>query len=157
MIETPEKIHRSGLCQIPLCRRRRLGNAQSLTRVMHMVCCPQVPQQVNDRILNRILVFAGIPVFFGFSLFPFFYYLKVTLAISTRAGVEAQVYNPFRGLGENVPLRMSTAVLQVVRLFINHQMVLITEYYAIDSFTERTFDRESSNLILDHEILACRV
>jgi len=37
----------------------------------------QVPQQVNDRILNRILVFAGVPVFFGFSLFPLFYYLKV--------------------------------------------------------------------------------
>lgn len=40
----------------------------------------QVPQQVNDRILNRILVFAGVPVFLGFSLFPLFYYLKVSYA-----------------------------------------------------------------------------
>ncbi|DBB11454.1 hypothetical protein WJX82_003670 [Trebouxia sp. C0006] len=38
----------------------------------------EVPEIVNDRILKRIIACSGIPVFIGFSLFPFFYFLKVT-------------------------------------------------------------------------------
>lgn len=38
----------------------------------------EVPEVVNDRMLKRIIAFSGIPVFIGFSLFPFFYFLKVT-------------------------------------------------------------------------------
>ncbi|KAL3141687.1 hypothetical protein ABBQ32_004374 [Trebouxia sp. C0010 RCD-2024] len=38
----------------------------------------EVPEVVNDRMLKRIIAFSGIPVFVGFSLFPFFYFLKVT-------------------------------------------------------------------------------
>lgn len=37
----------------------------------------EVPEIVNDRMLKRIIAFSGIPVFIGFSLFPFFYFLKV--------------------------------------------------------------------------------
>ena len=37
-----------------------------------------MPEIVNDRMLKRIIAFSGIPVFVGFSLFPFFYFLKVT-------------------------------------------------------------------------------
>lgn len=37
----------------------------------------EVPEVVNDRMLKRIIAFCGIPVFTGFLLFPFFYYLKV--------------------------------------------------------------------------------
>lgn len=37
----------------------------------------EVPEVVNDRMLKRIIAFSGIPVFVGFSLFPFFYFLKV--------------------------------------------------------------------------------
>ena len=39
----------------------------------------EVPEIVNDRMLKRIIAFSGIPVFIGFSLFPFFYFLKVIL------------------------------------------------------------------------------
>ena len=37
----------------------------------------EVPEIINDRMLKRIIAFSGIPVFVGFSLFPFFYFLKV--------------------------------------------------------------------------------
>lgn len=37
----------------------------------------EVPEIVNERMLKRIIAFSGIPVFVGFSLFPFFYFLKV--------------------------------------------------------------------------------
>lgn len=37
--------------------------------------------QVNDRILKRILLFSGGPVFLGFLLYPLFYYIKVGLQI----------------------------------------------------------------------------
>jgi Photosynthesis affected mutant 68 len=37
--------------------------------------------QVNDRILKRIIVFSGVPVFVGFLLYPLFYYVKVGLQI----------------------------------------------------------------------------
>eukprot|EP01023_Acetabularia_acetabulum_P022719 TRINITY_DN22307_c0_g1_i2.p3 TRINITY_DN22307_c0_g1~~TRINITY_DN22307_c0_g1_i2.p3 ORF type:complete len:124 (+),score=6.94 TRINITY_DN22307_c0_g1_i2:108-479(+) len=37
----------------------------------------EVPQQINDRMLKRILIFSGLPVFLGFMLYPLFYYLKV--------------------------------------------------------------------------------
>jgi hypothetical protein len=36
-----------------------------------------MPQQVTDRMLKRILLFSGLPVFGGIMLFPFFYFLKV--------------------------------------------------------------------------------
>ena len=42
----------------------------------------EVPEVVNDRMLKRIIAFSGIPVFVGFSLFPFFYFLKVTCFLS---------------------------------------------------------------------------
>ena len=32
---------------------------------------------VNDRVLRRILTFAGLPTFLGFALFPLFYWVKV--------------------------------------------------------------------------------
>lgn len=41
----------------------------------------EVPEVVNDRMLKRIIAFSGIPVFIGFSLFPFFYFLKVMLLL----------------------------------------------------------------------------
>jgi len=37
----------------------------------------QVSAAVNDRILRRILTFAGLPTFLGFALFPLFYWVKV--------------------------------------------------------------------------------
>lgn len=36
-----------------------------------------VPSVVTDRMLKRIIVFAGLPVFLGLTLLPLFYYLKV--------------------------------------------------------------------------------
>lgn len=36
-----------------------------------------VPAVVTNRMLQRMLIFAGLPVFFGILLFPVFYYLKV--------------------------------------------------------------------------------
>eukprot|EP00803_Ostreobium_quekettii_P010205 evm.model.scf_854.3 EVM.evm.TU.scf_854.3 scf_854:11394-13779(+) len=36
----------------------------------------EVPSVVSNRILKRILLFTGLPVFFGFLLLPIFYYLK---------------------------------------------------------------------------------
>lgn len=41
----------------------------------------EVPEVVNDRMLKRIVAFSGIPVFVGFSLFPFFYFLKVQCSV----------------------------------------------------------------------------
>ncbi len=32
---------------------------------------------VNDRMLKRIVLFTFVPVFTGFALYPFFYWLKV--------------------------------------------------------------------------------
>jgi hypothetical protein len=32
---------------------------------------------VTNRMLSRVLIFAGLPVFFGLLLYPCFYYLKV--------------------------------------------------------------------------------
>lgn len=43
----------------------------------------EVPEIVNDRMLKRIITFSGIPVFVGFSLFPFFYFLKVKSCAAT--------------------------------------------------------------------------
>lgn len=33
--------------------------------------------RVTDRMLKRVILFSGTPVFFGLLLFPFFWYLKV--------------------------------------------------------------------------------
>ena len=41
----------------------------------------EVPEEVNRRILTRILTFSGIPVAVAMCLFPLFYYLKVRLHI----------------------------------------------------------------------------
>ena len=41
----------------------------------------QVSAVVNDRILRRILTFAGLPTFLGFALFPLFYWVKVTISV----------------------------------------------------------------------------
>ena len=38
----------------------------------------EVPEEVNARLLQRILLFAFVPVAFGLLLYPFFYYLKVS-------------------------------------------------------------------------------
>jgi len=35
-----------------------------------------VPEQITDRMLQRMLLFSGGPVLFGMLLFPLFYYLK---------------------------------------------------------------------------------
>jgi len=35
------------------------------------------PTQISNDMLNRIIIFAGVPVFTGFLMFPAFYYLKV--------------------------------------------------------------------------------
>ena len=37
----------------------------------------EVPEEISNRILGRILVFAGLPTFFGIMSLPLFYYLKV--------------------------------------------------------------------------------
>mmetsp|Transcript_5527 Transcript_5527/g.15406 ORF Transcript_5527/g.15406 Transcript_5527/m.15406 type:complete len:188 (-) Transcript_5527:109-672(-) len=37
----------------------------------------ETPTEVTDNMLQRIIIFSGIPVFVGFSMFPAFYYLKV--------------------------------------------------------------------------------
>ena len=37
----------------------------------------EVPEEISNRILGRILVFAGIPTFTGILSLPLFYYLKV--------------------------------------------------------------------------------
>jgi hypothetical protein len=37
----------------------------------------ETPVVVTDRMLQRIVIFAGLPVFAGFMLYPLFYYLKV--------------------------------------------------------------------------------
>lgn len=44
----------------------------------------EVPEVVNDRMLKRIIAFSGVPVFIGFSLFPFFYFLKVSPCLCPR-------------------------------------------------------------------------
>ena len=44
----------------------------------------EVPEVVNDRMLKRIIAFCGIPVFTGFLLFPFFYYLKVSQSVLSK-------------------------------------------------------------------------
>jgi hypothetical protein len=36
-----------------------------------------VPEAVTDRMLKRIVIFMGVPVFSGILLFPLFYWLKV--------------------------------------------------------------------------------
>jgi hypothetical protein len=36
-----------------------------------------VPTVITDRMLRRVVTFAGIPVFLGVSLLPFFYWLKI--------------------------------------------------------------------------------
>lgn len=40
-----------------------------------------VPEQITDRMLRRMLTFSIGPVFFGFTLFPFFYYLKTSQGV----------------------------------------------------------------------------
>lgn len=37
-----------------------------------------VPEVVTDRMLKRVILFMGVPVFGGILLFPFFYYLKAS-------------------------------------------------------------------------------
>ena len=37
----------------------------------------EVPEEISNRILSRILIFAGIPTFTGILSLPLFYYLKV--------------------------------------------------------------------------------
>lgn len=36
-----------------------------------------VPEAVTNRMLKRVILFSGTPVFGGLLLFPLFYYLKV--------------------------------------------------------------------------------
>lgn len=36
-----------------------------------------VPTVITDRMLKRIIIFAGTPIFFGLTLLPLFYYLKI--------------------------------------------------------------------------------
>ena len=38
-----------------------------------------VPESVTNRMLGRVILFSGLPVFGGILLFPFFYWLKVPL------------------------------------------------------------------------------
>ncbi|KAI7843214.1 hypothetical protein COHA_003194 [Chlorella ohadii] len=40
-----------------------------------------VPEVVTDRMLKRVILFMGVPVFGGILLFPFFYYLKVKAGV----------------------------------------------------------------------------
>jgi hypothetical protein len=40
-----------------------------------------IPDAVSNRMLNRVLVFAGIPATVGLLFFPFFYYLKTQLEV----------------------------------------------------------------------------
>jgi len=40
-----------------------------------------VPEQITDRMLRRMLAFSIGPVFFGFTLFPLFYYLKTSQGV----------------------------------------------------------------------------
>ena len=46
----------------------------------------EVPEEVNARVLQRILIFAGVPVFTGILLLPLIVYLKVCMMtlMSTR-------------------------------------------------------------------------
>ena len=37
----------------------------------------EVPEEISNRILRRILVFAGLPTFLGMLSLPLFYFLKV--------------------------------------------------------------------------------
>ena len=37
----------------------------------------EVPEEISNRILRRIIVFAGLPTFLGMLSLPLFYYLKV--------------------------------------------------------------------------------
>lgn len=41
----------------------------------------EVPEVVNNRMLGRIVLCAGLPTFTGFALFPFFYWLRVAQGI----------------------------------------------------------------------------
>lgn len=40
----------------------------------------EVPEEISERILRRILLFAGVPTFTGFVSLPLFWYLKVRTA-----------------------------------------------------------------------------
>lgn len=60
----PQQQHQQAKQQLPEGPSRQQGSEE-------------VPEIVNDRMLKRIIAFSGIPVFVGFSLFPFFYFLKV--------------------------------------------------------------------------------
>ena len=41
----------------------------------------EVPEEISNRILRRILIFAGLPTFSGILSLPLFYYLKVQLLL----------------------------------------------------------------------------
>uniref|UniRef100_A0A061R7N3 Protein chloroplastic-like n=1 Tax=Tetraselmis sp. GSL018 TaxID=582737 RepID=A0A061R7N3_9CHLO len=41
----------------------------------------ETPTEITDNMLQRIVIFAGVPVFVGFLMFPAFYYLKVAKGI----------------------------------------------------------------------------
>ena len=41
----------------------------------------EVPEIVNQRMLGRIILCAGLPTFTGFALFPFFYWLRIAQGI----------------------------------------------------------------------------
>jgi hypothetical protein len=44
-----------------------------------------VPPEITDRMLRRVMLFAGVPVVFGFLLYPAFYYLKVRSLVALRS------------------------------------------------------------------------
>mmetsp|Transcript_32224 Transcript_32224/g.82475 ORF Transcript_32224/g.82475 Transcript_32224/m.82475 type:complete len:207 (-) Transcript_32224:99-719(-) len=41
----------------------------------------ETPTEITDNMLQRIIIFSGLPVFTGFLMFPMFYYLKVAKGI----------------------------------------------------------------------------
>lgn len=41
----------------------------------------ETPTEITDNMLQRIIIFSGLPVFTGFLMFPMFYYLKVAQGI----------------------------------------------------------------------------
>ena len=59
-----------------------------------------MPEEISNRILSRILVFAGLPTFLGMLSLPLFYYLKVHALglLLTCLGVPA-------GLNAGIPLQ----------------------------------------------------
>lgn len=58
-----------------------------------------VPSVITDRMLKRVLIFAGAPVFLGVMLYPLFYYLKVVKQIEVPYGAVFVTQSLVFGIG----------------------------------------------------------